>query len=120
MKLFLAGLLAGIMATTLTVIAPQQASEKVVEPQVLVENHKVKIVRWLLAPGEGTPLHTHTLNHVSVVIRGSSIRDVQANGATKVQEQKSGQTTFVPGTGRTHSFANVGETTFESVAIELK
>jgi hypothetical protein len=27
---------------------------------------------------------------------------------------------FVPGTGRTHSFANAGRETFESISIELK
>jgi quercetin dioxygenase-like cupin family protein len=124
MKKFLAGVLVGLLGSALASIAQQgaqaRASERVVQPQVVMENQKVKIVRWLLKPGEGTPVHTHTLDHVSVVIHGSSLRDVQTNGATSVLEQKTGQTAFIPGTGRTHSFANLGPETFESIAIELK
>ena len=124
MKKFLAGVLVGLLASALASIAQQRpqprASETVVQPQVAVENQKVKIVRWLLKPGEGTPIHTHTLDHVSVIIRGSSVQDVQTNGTTSVLEQKTGEASFIPGTGRTHSFANLGPETFESIAIELK
>ncbi len=127
-KRFLAGVFVGLILSVLALVAQQaagqgaqpRASDKVVEPQVLVDNPKVKIVRCVLKPGEGTPVHTHTLDHVSVVIHGSSIRDVQANGTTSEQDQKAGEARFIPGTGRTYSFANAGLDSFESVAIELK
>ena len=120
MKRFLVGVLVGLAISAFTLFAQKLASEKVVQPQLIVENQKVKIARWVLKPGEGTPLHTHTLDHVSVVIRGSTLRDVAADGTAKENVQKAGDAVFVPGTGRTHSFANAGKDTFESISIELK
>jgi len=120
MKRFLAGVLVGLAISAFTLFAQKLASEKVVQPQLIVENQKVKIARWVLKPSEGTPLHTHTLDHVSVVIRGSTLRDVAADGTAKENVQKAGDAVFVPGTGRTHSFANAGKDTFESISIELK
>ena len=120
MKRFLVGVLVGLAFSAFILFAQNLASEKVVQPQVLVDNQKVKIARWVLKPGEGTPLHTHTLDHVSVVIHGSTLRDVAADGTAKENVQKAGDAVFVPGTGRTHSFANAGKETFESIAIELK
>lgn len=120
MRRFLLGVVVGLSVSALALTAQQLASEKVVQPQPIVENQKVKIQRWVLKPGEGTPLHTHTLDHVSVVIHGSTLRDVGADGTAKENVQKAGDAVFVPGTGRTHSFANASQATFESISIELK
>jgi len=121
MKLFLTGLVLGILGSTIVFAAQHRASERIAQPQVLVDNAKVKVVRWVLVPGEGTPIHTHSLAHVSVVIRGSTLRDVEASsGTAKEHVEKTGDVTYIPGRGQTHSFANAGKTTFESIAIELK
>ncbi len=120
MKRFFLGVFIGVLTSALALMAQHRASERIVQPQVLVENQKVKIVRWALKPGEGTPVHTHALDHVSVVIHGSSLRDVETNGTAKENVQKTGDVTFNPGTRRTHSFANIGQTAFESISIELK
>jgi quercetin dioxygenase-like cupin family protein len=95
MKRFLAGVIVGLLVPGLGLLAQQhRASEKIVEPQVLVDNAKVKMVRWLLEPGEGSPVHTHALDHVSVVIRGSTLHDVETNGTTKENPQPTGAATF--------------------------
>ena len=120
MKRFLAGLVVGISFSGLTLLAQHLASEKVVQPQPIFENQKVKVHRWVLKPGEGTPLHTHTLDHISVILQGSRVKDMSADGTSKIVEEKSGEVAYIPGTGRTHSFANLGSTTLESIAIELK
>ena len=120
MKRFLVGVFVGLAISAFTLFAQKLASEKVVQPELIVENQKVKAVRWVLQPGEGTPLHTHTLDHISVVIHGSMLRDVAADGSARENTQKAGAVAFVPGTGRTHSFANAGKETFESISIELK
>ncbi|MBI1941475.1 MAG: hypothetical protein HYS33_08220, partial [Acidobacteria bacterium] len=62
MRRFIAGVIVGMLISGLTLMAQRLSSEKLVEPQPLVENEKVKAVRWVLKPGEGTPLHTHTLD----------------------------------------------------------
>lgn len=120
MRRFIAGVLVGSLFSALALAAQHRASEKVVPPQVVVENPKVRIVRWVLKPGEGTPIHTHALDHISVVIHGSTLHIVETSGAAQEMVQKTGDVTFNPGTGVTHSFANAGKTTFESISIELK
>ena len=120
MKRFVGGLCVGLLGSGLILMAQHRASEKIVKPQVLVDNAKVRMVRWVLKPGGGTPIHTHALDHISVVIHGSTLRDVEESGATKENIQKTGDAVFVPRTGITRSFANAGKTTFESISIELK
>jgi quercetin dioxygenase-like cupin family protein len=120
MTKFLAGMILGIFATAVTLGGQRLASEKVVPPQVLVDNSKVRMVRWVLKPGEGTPLHSHDLPHVSVVIHGSTIHAVSADGKVSDTHDKTGEAEFVPGGQPRHSFSNVGTETFESISIELK
>jgi len=55
-----------------------------------------------------------------VVLQGSTVRDMNTDGTSKEREEKTSHVAYVPGTGRTHSFANVGKTTLEIVSIELK
>ena len=120
MKRFLLGLFAGLSVSALTLLAQHMASDKVVQPQPGLENQKVKVVRWVLKPGEGTPLHTHTLDHIAVILQGSTMKDTETDGRSKSVEEKTGEVVYVPGTGRTHSFANTGSSTLEIVSIELK
>jgi mannose-6-phosphate isomerase-like protein (cupin superfamily) len=120
MKRFLLGLLAGIIISGLALAAQQLASEKVVQPAQVFENQKVKIIRILLKPGEGTPLHTHALDHVAVIVQGTTMKDVEPSGKSQDVVHKQGEVVYVPGTGRTHSFANTGTSPLEIVSIELK
>lgn len=120
MKRFLLGLLAGIIISGLALAAQQMASDKVVQSTPVFENQKVKITRILLKPGEGTPLHTHALDHVAVIVQGTTMKDMETDGKFKNVDQKTGEVHYVPGTGRTHSFANTGTSPLEIVSIELK
>jgi quercetin dioxygenase-like cupin family protein len=120
MTKFFYGLLIGLLGSVLILAAQQRASERVIPPQVIVNNAKVRIIRWLLKPGEGTPVHKHVLDHVSVVIHGSTLRSFPTDGAPKDTTYTTGQAEFAPGTGSSHSFTNVGHETWESIAIELK
>ncbi len=120
MKRFIAGTIVGILLSVLALAAQQMASDKVVKPELITENQKVKITRILLKPGEGTPLHTHTLDHIAVIVQGTTMKDMETDGKFKDVVQKTGDVHYVPGTGRTHSFANTGKTPLEIVSIELK
>ncbi len=121
MNRFLAGIFLGLMAgASVTVLAQHAAKEKVVPPQVLVDNQKVKMQRWVLKPGESSPVHAHKLDHISVVIHGTTLRDTSTDGTSKEIAQKTGDAVFVPAHGVTHTLTNVGKTTFESISIELK
>jgi mannose-6-phosphate isomerase-like protein (cupin superfamily) len=98
----------------------QLAAPVIVAPRVLVDNPRVRIQRWLLAPGEGTPVLADADDHVDVVIQGSSVRSVDAQGLATTVEETVGETLLVPKGGRTHSFANAGTTPFEMVSVDLK
>jgi quercetin dioxygenase-like cupin family protein len=120
MKRFLVGLLLGTLVPTVALLAQRQVRKKVVEPQLVLENAKVKVVHYLLQPGEASPIHTHTLDHLGVTLQGSILRDLSLDGTTKDSEDKAGFVDFHAGDGQTHSFVNVGKTTFEAISIDLK
>ena len=120
MKRFLAGVVTGWLVLAITVLAKYSGSENVVQPQVLVENQKVKIVRWKLQPGDKTPVHTHSLDHIYVVVQGSKIREYLSDGKVNDDEQEAGRAAFSLAKGKTHSFENIGIGPYEMVSIELK
>lgn len=117
MKRFLAGMLFGGLAVALLA---QRPSEKVVQPQVVVDNQKVKVSRWSLQPGERSPVHTHSLDHVYVVVHGSKIREFISDGTIHDDDQETGRAAFSPGRGKTHSFENIGAGPYEMISVELK
>ena len=120
MKRFLAGMLTGWLILGLTVVAKNSASENIVQPRVLVENQKVKMVRWKLQPGERSRVHTHSLDHIYVVVHGSKIREYLPDGKTNDDEQETGRAAFSVAKSKTHSFENIGTEPYEMVSIELK
>jgi quercetin dioxygenase-like cupin family protein len=118
---FWVGMMVGVALTWgVTALAQRLASEKVVQAQVLVDNPKVKMVRWVLQPGEGSPVHAHNLDHIYVVVRGAKIREITGDGKVHDDDQETGRAAFSPARGKIHSFANIGETPYEMVSIELK
>ena len=120
MKKFLAGVIVGVLASTIAVLAAQNSNSKTVKPQVLTDNAKVEIVRWVLKPGERTPMHRHDIDHIGVVVHGSTIRYVDADGTSKTSEEPTGGAEYAPATHKAHWFENVGKTPFEAVSIHLK
>ncbi len=120
MKRFLAGIIVGALGSTLALRAQRGGEPKVVEPELVLENQRIKVERWVLEPGESSPIHNHTLDHVGVTLRGSNLRVVGTDGSVKESLDKAGFVDFGPATAQTHSFINVGKTTFEAVSIDLK
>jgi len=117
LKRFLTGAVLG--GLTVALLA-QRPSDKIVPPQIVVDNQKVKVSRWVLQPGERSPVHTHSLDHVYVVVHGSKIREFISDGAIHDDSQETGRAAFSPARGKTHSFENVGTTPYEMISIELK
>lgn len=120
MKRFIAGVIVGVLGSTLALRAQRGAEPKVVQPELVLENQRIKVERWLLQPGESSPVHAHALDHVGVTLRGSTLRVVGADGSVKESFDKAGFVDFGVATAATHSFINVGKTTFEAVSIDLK
>jgi len=99
---------------------PLPSGEKIVQPRVVVDNKKIKMVRWILQPGEATPPQTQSLDHVEVVIRGADIREVAADGKASEAVQETGRAVFIPASPETLSIANIGDTPYEMVSVSLK
>ena len=120
MKRFLAGVLAGWLTLGLAALAQHPTNANVVQPQPLAENQKVKMVRWSPKPGERSPVHTHSLDHIYVVIHGSKIRDFVSGDGTHDDNQETGRAGCSAAVGKTHYFQNIGTAPYEMVSIELK
>jgi len=117
MKRFFAGVIFGGLAVA---VLAQRPAPKTVPPQILVDNQKVKVERWILQPGEQSPVHTHSLDHVYVVIHGSKIREHFPDGHTSDDDQETGRAAFSAAHNKTHAFENAGNRPYEMVSIELK
>jgi len=127
MKRFLAGVACGWLALAVVQLAfmlraQQHTDSAVVQEKILVDNQKVTIRRWQLAPGERSPMHTHSLDHIYMVIHGSDIRDHLADGTTHDDNQETGRVGFsvFSANPKTHWFENVGAVPYEMVSIDLK
>jgi hypothetical protein len=124
MKKFFAGIALG-----LTVCAAAYAfqtdtpSHGSLPTQIVVDNANVTIERNLLKPGEATEMLTHTRPHVTVVVQGSTIHIVNANGTATDKDRPAGFVAYdVPSGAKPnpHTVINTGKTTFEMITIELK
>jgi mannose-6-phosphate isomerase-like protein (cupin superfamily) len=119
-KRFIGGVVVGWATIGVAVVAQSPPSEKIIQPQVITDNQKVRMVRWSLQPGERSPVHTHALDHIYVVIHGSRIRDFISGDGTHDDDQETGRAAFSAAVGKTHYFQNVGQQPYEMVSIELK
>ena len=81
MKKLVCGVVLGWLLVSAGMLrAEQPISDKVVQPQVLLDNDKYIVQRYVLEPGEGTPVHPHNREHIAIVIRGSKLRYRDING----------------------------------------
>ena len=87
-----------------------EARVKVIPTQNVLDNAQVTIERNVLEPGESTPILTHTLPHVTVVIQGSTIHIVNANGTATDKVRPAGFVAYdVPsGKPNPHAVINAG------------
>jgi mannose-6-phosphate isomerase-like protein (cupin superfamily) len=118
-KKLASGILLGLLASVAVLKAQQPISNKVVQPQILLNTDKYIVQRYVLKPGEGTPVHPHNLEHVAIIIHGSTIRYRDINGKVTEAVMKS-DTAKVVEPKPAHSFMNIGTTTYEEVSVEVK
>ena len=85
----------------------------------LLENERVRVSRLVLAPGQSTELHTHTLRGLGVSLSKARIAIEVPGKKVKIVKFKPGDTRWHDG-GTNYTLRNVGSTTFEVVEIDLK
>ena len=86
--------------------------------KVLLENEHVRVVEYVLAPGERDDWHTHPPK-VSYVVSGGTLRITTDDGQSFLSEEKEGTATWMGALGR-HFAQNVSKTPVRIVLTEIK
>jgi quercetin dioxygenase-like cupin family protein len=85
---------------------------------LLLENEHVRLVEYVLLPGERDRWHTHPPK-ASYVVSGGTLRITTEDGRSFVSHEKTGGATWMGALGP-HIAQNVGETTVRIVLVEVK
>jgi len=85
---------------------------------VLLENEHVRVVEYLVQPGEKDTWHTHPPK-VSYVVSGGSLRITLEGGDSFVIEEVSGSAAWMGALGR-HFGENIGTTPVRIALVEIK
>jgi beta-alanine degradation protein BauB len=100
---------------------PAQVDPVVVSPDrftVLLENEHVRVVEYVLLPGERDQWHTHPPK-VSVVVTGGTLRITTEDGQSFLTDEKEASASWMGALGR-HFAQNVGETPVRIILVEIK
>lgn len=103
-----------------------QAPDKAIDPvsvspglyKVLLENEQVRVVQYLLEPGQRDEWHTHPPK-VSYVVEGGTLRITLKDGKSFVAEEKAGAASWMETLGL-HFAENIGKTPVKIVLVEVK
>lgn len=100
---------------------PQQVDPVAVSPDrftILLENQHVRVVEYVLLPGQRDQWHTHPPK-VSYVVSGGTLRITTEDGQSFLTDEKTGVASWMDTLGR-HFAENVGKTSVRIILIEIK
>lgn len=86
--------------------------------RVLLDNNEVRVVEYVLQPGQRDQWHTHPAK-VSYVVNGGTLRITLADGTSAVSEERQGTARWMNTLGR-HYATNIGKTPVRIVLVEVK
>ena len=86
--------------------------------RVLVDNSEVRVVEYVLRPGERDEWHTRS-PRVSYVVSGGTLRISRADGTSSVADERQATALLMNTSGR-HYATNVGNTPVRIVLTEVK
>lgn len=86
--------------------------------KILLENEHVRVIEYVLLPGERDQSHTHPPK-VSYVVSEGTLRITTEDGRSFVTEEKAGSATWMGTLGR-HYAQNIGKTPVRIVLVEIK
>lgn len=93
--------------------------------KVLLENESVRVLETRVAPGERTPIHTHSLPSTAYFIKWSDFVRYDANGKvlldsrTMKSKPQPGTALWSPALGA-HYIQNVGDSELLVIVVEIK
>ena len=100
---------------------PAQIDPVMVSPKrfrILLDNEHVRVVEYVLRPGERDQWHTHPPK-VSYVVSGGELRIHLADGTSFLSHEKEGTAVWMDAVPR-HYAENVGTTPVRIVLVEVK
>lgn len=83
------------------------------------ENDRVRVLRRILAPGESTPVHTHSSSGIAVPVTEGRLEISYPEATARTLDVKAGAVQWIR-SGTTHALKNVGAAPIEIVDVELK
>jgi beta-alanine degradation protein BauB len=86
--------------------------------RVLLDNAEVRVIEYVLQPGQRDEWHTHPAK-VSYVVNGGTLRITQPDGTSIVSEERTGVAQWRNQLGR-HYATNIGKTPVRVVLMEVK
>lgn len=86
--------------------------------KVLLENEKVRVVEYILKPGEKDEWHTHPAKS-SYVVSGGKLKVFLKNGESIIADEKKGTASWMDYVGE-HYVENIGDKTVKIVYTEIK
>lgn len=100
--------------------AQQELNSIKAEPQhheVMFENDQVRVVQYLIKPGEKTPKHSHP-NRVNILFTDAKAKITTEDGTCTNFQGKAGSAAWLPAT--TYIYENIGDKPIEGVLVEPK
>lgn len=88
------------------------------QAKVLNENQYVRVVEYILNPGEKDIWHTHPPRS-SYVVSGGKVQVFTENGQNSISEVKTGNSSWA-GHGAKHYVKNIGDTKIKIILTEVK
>ena len=85
--------------------------------QIVLENDKVKVLRFDIKPGEKTEMHSHPY-HLACVLTDQKLKFTNSDGNVSEVDLNFGQVLYFEPT--THAIENIGKTESIGIVIELK
>jgi mannose-6-phosphate isomerase-like protein (cupin superfamily) len=98
--------------------SPQATAKSQTTAKVVLENARVRVRDVTFPPGD-TPMHTHELPHVGVVIQGGTLVFKYPDGKSETAKLDAGGAGFREA-NVTHQPVNTGSTPVRVIEVELK
>lgn len=111
--------LLGLTAVPALVLAQDPVKVDPNHFKVEINNSRVRVIRYTLAPHETTAVHEHLRPHVEVQLTDSTEKTSVVGGKETTVQHKAGQVDW-EGVVHKHTNENVGDTPIETIVIELK
>ena len=87
--------------------------------EIMINNEKTRVTRWVFEPGEDTGQHIHDYDYVVVPMKNGNLKIINHDGTVTISELTKGVSYFI-NKGANHNVINYNDFPFSFVEIEFK